>query len=180
MTIWLFAAGHSIGQLNSDDRSTLEELGDIPIILSSKNPTQLFEAPVGSFVFEEAAIDSIAEMLRYAPGVQIIRPGNGIWDVGMRGINSIFFYLIGFIDFARWESDSTSKPMTLAVLSDQDLNRELRPIARDQLSSRKLGIIHLKPGTQSSSRESTFFLSRRVKTTISKRLKGIAWKQGFC
>ena len=82
-TIWLFAASHSIGQLDSLDRLTLEELGDVPIVLSSKNPTQLFEAPVGSFVFDEAVIDSlpvdsIAEMLRCAPGVHIIRPSNGI------------------------------------------------------------------------------------------------------
>ena len=185
VSIWLFAASYSIGQLDSLDRSTLEEFGDIPIVLSSKNPTQLFEAPVGSFVFDEAAIDtlpidSLAEMLRYAPGVHIIRPSNGIWGVGMRGINSRFFYRVGFIDFARWESDSTSNPTTIAVLSDQDLHGELRRIARDQLSSRKLEIIHLKPGTQPPSRESTFSLSRRVKTTISKRLKDIAWKRGFC
>ena len=69
-TIWLFAATHSNGQLDSLGRLTLEELGDVPVVLSSKNPTQLFEAPVGSFVFDEAAIDSlpidsIAEMLRY-------------------------------------------------------------------------------------------------------------------
>ena len=57
-------------------------------------------------------------------------------------------YLVGFIDFARWESESASNSTTIAVLSDQDLYRELRRIARDQLSSRKLEIIHLKPGTQ--------------------------------
>ena len=180
VSIWLFTASHSIGQLDSLDRSTLEEFGDIPIVLSSKNPTQLFEAPVGSFVFDEAAIDSIAEMLRYAPGVHVIRPINGIWGGGLRGINSRFFYRVGFIDFARWESDSTSNPTTIAVLSDRDLCKELRQIARDQLRSRKLEIIHLKPGTQPPSRESTFSLSRRVKTTISKRLKDIAWKRGFC
>ncbi|MEC7906141.1 MAG: TonB-dependent receptor plug domain-containing protein [Verrucomicrobiota bacterium] len=100
-TIWLFAASHSIGQLDSLDRLTLEELRDVPVVLSSKNPTQLFEAPVGSFVFDEAAIgslpiDSIAEMLRYAPGVHIIRPSNGIWGVGMRGINSRFFNRVEF------------------------------------------------------------------------------------
>jgi len=100
-TIWLFAATHSNGQLDSLDRLTLEELGDVPVVLSSKNPTQLFEAPVGSFVFDEAAIDSlpidsIAEMLRYAPGVHIIRPSNGIWGVGMRGINSRFFNRVEF------------------------------------------------------------------------------------
>ncbi len=100
-TIWLFAASHSIGQLDSLDRLTLEELRDVPVVLSSKNPTQLFEAPVGSFVFDEAAIDSlpidsIAEMIRYAPGVHIIRPSNGIWGVGMRGINSRFFNRVEF------------------------------------------------------------------------------------
>ncbi len=91
----------SFGQLDSLDRLTLEELGEVPVILSSKHPTPLFEAPVGSFVFDEEAIeslpvDSIAEMLRYAPGVHIIRPSNGIWGVGMRGINSRFFNRVEF------------------------------------------------------------------------------------
>ncbi len=80
---------------------SLEQLASVPTVLSSKDPIQLFEAPVGSFVFDEKTIetlpvDSIAEMLRYAPGVHIIRPSNGIWGVGIRGINSRFFNRVKF------------------------------------------------------------------------------------
>ncbi len=57
-------------------------------------------------------------------------------------------YLVGFIDFARWESDSFSNPTTIAVLSDNDLYRELRRIARVPANGRELEIIHLKPGTR--------------------------------
>lgn len=83
------------------DDSSLENLGDTPAILSSKPIGQLFDAPTGSYVFDEEAIDSlpvdsIAEMLRYAPGVHIIRPSNGIWGIGMRGINSRFFNRVQF------------------------------------------------------------------------------------
>ncbi len=80
---------------------SLEELGNIPAIVSSKSSSQLFETPAGSFVFDQEDIinlpvDSIPEMLRYAPGVHIIRPSNGIWGVGMRGINSRFFNRVQF------------------------------------------------------------------------------------
>lgn len=83
------------------DEISLEALGNTPAILSAKTSNQLFDAPTGSFVFNEEAIDllpvdSLAEMLRYAPGVHIIRPSNGIWGIGMRGINSRFFNRVQF------------------------------------------------------------------------------------
>ncbi|EDY81264.1 TonB-dependent receptor domain protein [Verrucomicrobiia bacterium DG1235] len=75
---------------------SLEELKDAPAIISSRLESQVFNAPTGSFVFDEKDIadlpvDSIPEMLRYAPGVHIIRPSNGIWGLGVRGLNSRFF-----------------------------------------------------------------------------------------
>lgn len=80
---------------------SLEELAEVPAVISSKLPSQLFDAPTGSFVFDEKAIaslpvDSIPEMLRYAPGTHIVRPSNGIWGVGIRGINSRFFNRVQF------------------------------------------------------------------------------------
>lgn len=74
----------------------LEELANTPVIVSSRLESQVFNAPTGSFVFDEEdfenlPVDSIPEMLRYAPGVHIIRPSNGIWGLGIRGINSRFF-----------------------------------------------------------------------------------------
>lgn len=75
---------------------SLEELANTPVIISSRLESQVFNAPTGSFVFDEddianLPVDSIPEMLRYAPGVHIIRPSNGIWGMGIRGINSRFF-----------------------------------------------------------------------------------------
>lgn len=91
----------SIAQPSDEGRLSLEELANTPAIVSSKLPSQIFDAPIGSFVFDESDIeslpvDSVAEMLRYAPGVHIIRPSNGIWGVGMRGINSRFFNRVEF------------------------------------------------------------------------------------
>lgn len=75
---------------------SLEELADTPVIISQRLESQVFNAPTGSFVFSERdlqnlPVDSIPEMLRYAPGVHIVRPSNGIWGLGIRGINSRFF-----------------------------------------------------------------------------------------
>ncbi|MDQ8179376.1 TonB-dependent receptor [Pelagicoccus sp. SDUM812005] len=75
---------------------SLEELASMPVIESSKSGFQLFDAPNGAFVFDEEAIqnlpvDSIPEMLRYAPGVHIMRSSNGAWGLGVRGMNSRFF-----------------------------------------------------------------------------------------
>ncbi len=75
---------------------SLEELANAPVIISSRLESQIFDAPTGSFIFDEQDIatlpvDSIPEMLRYAPGVHIVRPSNGIWGMGIRGVNSRFF-----------------------------------------------------------------------------------------
>ncbi|MDQ8181634.1 TonB-dependent receptor [Pelagicoccus sp. SDUM812005] len=75
---------------------SLDELANAPVIISSRLESQIFNAPTGSFVFDEEDIaklpvDSIPEMLRYAPGVHIVRPSNGIWGMGIRGVNSRFF-----------------------------------------------------------------------------------------
>ena len=102
---WIFTVlaitSRSTAQVSPESRLTLEELGDTPEVVSSKLPSEIFNAPIGSFVFDQSDIsslpvDSIAEMLRYAPGVHIIRPSNGIWGVGMRGINSRFFNRVEF------------------------------------------------------------------------------------
>ncbi|MDQ8186043.1 TonB-dependent receptor [Pelagicoccus sp. SDUM812002] len=74
---------------------SLEELANTPVIESSKSGFQLFDAPNGAFVFDEEAIDnlpvdSIPEMLRYAPGTHIMRSSNGAWGLGIRGMNSRF------------------------------------------------------------------------------------------
>lgn len=96
----LLIAFESLGQEEPADNAakvkSLEELANTPVIISSRLESQVFNAPNGSFVFDEddianLPVDSIPEMLRYAPGVHIIRPSNGIWGMGIRGINSRFF-----------------------------------------------------------------------------------------
>ncbi len=96
---YLIASGVRAQEPNkSEDDSplSLDELSNAPVIISSRLESQVFNAPTGSFVFDEEDIanlpvDSIPEMLRYAPGVHIVRPSNGIWGMGIRGINSRFF-----------------------------------------------------------------------------------------
>ena len=72
-----------------------EDLVNVPVVASSKQSERLFDAPASAFVFDEEAIeflpvDSVPEMLRYAPGVNITRATNGIWGLGIRGMNSRF------------------------------------------------------------------------------------------
>lgn len=84
-----FARAQDLSELS------LEELAEVPLLVVEKSPERIFDAPVGSYIFDRNAIeslpvDSIPEMLRYAPGVHIMRPTNGIWGVGIRGMNSRF------------------------------------------------------------------------------------------
>lgn len=87
-------AGPLCAQGNFHEYS-LEELAEMPVVESSKPGFQLFDAPNGAFVFDQEAIenlpvDSIPEMLRYAPGVHLMRANNGTWGLGIRGMNSQF------------------------------------------------------------------------------------------
>lgn len=74
---------------------SIEALGEMPVVESSKQPERLFEVPASAYVFDAEAIsylpvDSIPEMLRYAPGVHIQRASSGMWGMGIRGMNSRF------------------------------------------------------------------------------------------
>lgn len=96
-------AGSATALSQSDKLSTLslEELGEVPVVISEKLPERLFDTAVGSFVFDTDAIenlpvDSIPEMLRYAPGMHIMRSSNGIWGTGIRGMNSRFMNRVLF------------------------------------------------------------------------------------
>ncbi|MCH6256216.1 outer membrane beta-barrel protein [Puniceicoccaceae bacterium K14] len=83
------------------DDLAISELAEVPAVLSSKFESLVFDSASASFVFdqnaiENLAVDSIPELLRYAPGVHIVRPSNGIWGIGIRGINSRFFNRVQF------------------------------------------------------------------------------------
>lgn len=54
-------------------------------------------------------------------------------------------YLVGFLDFAKWEPDLESEPKTIAVLSDADLYQELKRIAQTRTNGQELEIIRIDP-----------------------------------
>lgn len=67
-----------------------------PVVVSAKDASRLFDTPANAYIFDEEAInhlpvDSIPELLRYAPGVHIMRPSNGNWGIGIHGMNSQAF-----------------------------------------------------------------------------------------
>ncbi|MBC2608174.1 TonB-dependent receptor plug domain-containing protein [Pelagicoccus albus] len=94
----LLAALPSVqGNTSGEDLSelSLEELANVPVVESAKKNQKLFDTPAGAIVFNEEEIqslpvDSLPELLRYAPGVNIVRATNGVWGLSIRGINSRF------------------------------------------------------------------------------------------
>jgi iron complex outermembrane receptor protein len=73
----------------------IEALGQVPVVETAKEPSRLFEIPASAYIFDAEAIeylpvDSIPEMLRYAPGVHVQRASAGMWGMGIRGMNSRF------------------------------------------------------------------------------------------
>lgn len=98
-SVFAFAIEHGISAEFAD--YSIEQLSNVPVVMSAKKDARLFDAPTGAYVFDEDAIanlpvDSIPEMLRYAPGVHILRSTNGSWGIGIRGRNSRFFNRVQF------------------------------------------------------------------------------------
>ncbi|MDQ8205149.1 TonB-dependent receptor plug domain-containing protein [Pelagicoccus sp. SDUM812003] len=93
---WIcLCAGPALAQELAIDSMSLEELAEVPVVRTDKLPSRIFDTATGSYIFDAEAmenlpVDSIPEMLRYAPGVHIMRPSNGIWGIGIRGMNSRF------------------------------------------------------------------------------------------
>jgi len=101
----VMCAFFQISLLNANESNvselSLEELGNVPVVVSGKQASRLFDAPVNSYVFGEEAIrflpvDSIPEMLRYAPGVHVVRSSNGKWGIGIHGMNAKWFGRVPF------------------------------------------------------------------------------------
>jgi len=87
--------------LSEEASNRLEQLVNKEVVFSPRLEEEVFNSPSGSYVFDandisRLPVDSIPELLRYAPGVHIVRPSNGIWGVGIRGINSRFFNRVLF------------------------------------------------------------------------------------
>ena len=73
---------------------SLEELHAISISAASKRSEPLFETPAAVSVLlpvdiDRAGVGSVAEALRLVPGVHVINPLPGQWNVGIRGGNGI-------------------------------------------------------------------------------------------
>lgn len=91
----LFAIATSGVTARDLNELSLEQLGEVPVVVNEKPREHLFDTPTGSYVFNEEDIErlpvnSLPELLRYAPGTHIQRPSNGIWGIGIRGMNSRF------------------------------------------------------------------------------------------
>ena len=83
-------------------RSLLEDNIDEKIIVSGVSPGNLYESAVQAFIFdaediENLPVDTIPDMLRYAPGVHIQQADNGTWGIGIRGMNSRYLSRVSFL-----------------------------------------------------------------------------------
>jgi iron complex outermembrane recepter protein len=81
--------------LAAPEHSSLLDAWDTPVMQNEKDPGRLFDTPSSAFVLGDDAlaylpVDSVPELLRYAPGVHLMRASNGIWGLGIRGMNSSF------------------------------------------------------------------------------------------
>lgn len=69
---------------------SLEQLGDIEVTTTSKEPEQVWRTPAAIFVITQDDIrrsgaTSLPEVLRLAPGVEVARIDSDHWSIGIRG-----------------------------------------------------------------------------------------------
>lgn len=72
---------------------SLEELGNIEVVTTSKSPVKLSQTPAAVYVITQedirrAGVTSIPEALRLAPGVDVAQIDGVKWAVGIRGFES--------------------------------------------------------------------------------------------
>jgi iron complex outermembrane receptor protein len=73
---------------------SLEQLGDVEVTTTSKEPKEVWNTPAAVFVITQDDIrrsgaTSIPEVLRLAPGVEVARMDSDHWSVGIRGFGAI-------------------------------------------------------------------------------------------
>jgi len=91
----------SWGQSPQDNQETaghltqisLEDLGNIEVTTTSKEPVKARETPAAIYVITQEDIrrsgaTSIPELLRLAPGIEVARIDSNTWSVGVRGFGS--------------------------------------------------------------------------------------------
>ena len=84
------------GGQEPDDRLkglSLEQLGNIEVTTTSKEPVKVSRTPAAIYVITEEDIrrsgaTSIPEVLRLAPGVEVARIDDAKWSIGIRGFGS--------------------------------------------------------------------------------------------
>lgn len=74
---------------------SLEELGDVQVTTTSKEPVEVRKTAAATYVITQEDIrrsgaTNIADVLRLAPGVEVGRISSNIWAVGIRGLQSNF------------------------------------------------------------------------------------------
>jgi len=72
---------------------SLEDLGNIEVTTTSKEPVKASETPAAIYVITQEDIrrsgaTSIPEVLRLAPGIEVARIDSNTWSVGVRGFGS--------------------------------------------------------------------------------------------
>ena len=80
----------TVGHLN---QASLEDLGNIEVTTTSKEPVKASETPAAIYVITQEDIrrsgaTSIPEILRLAPGIEVARIDSNTWSVGVRGFGS--------------------------------------------------------------------------------------------
>src|SRR5260370_34782796 len=78
---------------NGLKRLSLEEIGNIEVTTSSKQPVKITRTPGAIYVITQEDIrrsgaTNIPEALRLAPGVEVARIDGGKWSIGIRGFGS--------------------------------------------------------------------------------------------
>jgi iron complex outermembrane recepter protein len=98
LAISITLAAVAWGQTDRPDdltQASLEQLMNIEVTSVSKKGQQLSKTAAAVFVItaediRRSGLDSLPEVLRLAPGVQVARTESGAWAVGIRGFNDDF------------------------------------------------------------------------------------------
>jgi len=95
--VWLFVASTASAQQSVDElkRLTLEELTQVDITTATRVPATVWDTPAAVYVITQDDIrrsgaTSLPEILRLAPGIEVMRIDSSHWAVGIRGFADQF------------------------------------------------------------------------------------------
>jgi len=91
----LFAEQTAAGKQNDFFDMSMEELMDVEVTLASKKPEKMSETPAAIYVITAEDIrrsghQSIPELLRMVPGIQVAKIDSNKWAITARGFNSLY------------------------------------------------------------------------------------------